>query len=109
MGRFSILGLLVLAGCTDKGALLSAAAPRDNSSRPVASGGCIAGCSPTNPIEYGGCALRCAQAEVGSLAPVQILTSDDAASQAALEAAGVTLDARSESFQIIASEGGTAV
>src|SRR5215469_3226454 len=109
MQRFSILGLLVLAGCTDKGAPLSAATPRGNSARPVASGGCIAGCSPTNSMEYGGCALRCAQAEVGSLAPVQILSAGDAVAQAALEAAGVTLDARSESFQIVAGEGGTAV
>ena len=109
MQRLSILGLLVLAGCADKGRFLSAAAPPENSARQMATGGCIAACGPANPMEYGGCALRCAQLEVGSDAPVQILTADDPMAQAALNAAGVTLAAKSESFQIVPGEGETVV
>ncbi len=58
-------------------------------------------CKPSNPIEYGTCYLNRVQSAVGNHSRVRILLADDPQAQAALEAAGVALDPRTESFEIV--------
>src|SRR5260370_2655335 len=61
-------------------------------------------CQATNPVAYGRCYLRHVQAAVGSVSHVRILLSANPRAQAALDAAGVTLDQRPESFEIVPGE-----
>jgi hypothetical protein len=46
---------------------------------------------------------------VGNDSPVQIFTADDPSGQAALDAAGVTLDSRAESYQVVPGDGSTTI
>jgi hypothetical protein len=55
-------------------------------------------CRTTSPIEYGLCALRRVQAEVGNHSRIQVSLAGDPAGQDALDAAGASVDPRPESF-----------
>ena len=65
--------------------------------------------SPASPLAYGQLALTAALTASGSSAAVQLLTVDEPGAQAALTDAGVTLDARPESFAIVAAGGGALI
>jgi hypothetical protein len=106
---FAILILVLAVSCGSNQSPVRFRAPPERSVAPLDVEDCISQCGPTNPIEYGTCDLSCVQVAVGNAAPVQVLTADNPAGQAALDAAGVTLDPSAESFQAVPGDGSTTV
>jgi hypothetical protein len=108
MHRLFAFGFLLLVACTSNSPLSSPAHPSGLIVR-GAVGSCVDQCNPSSPLEYGRCHLRCVEAQIGCDATVQVLSVEDPAGQAALDVAGVTLDSRSESFEVVPLEDATVV
>ena len=105
----AIISAVLTVGCASNvPPLLWGVSPHRSVAR-LDAGDCVSQCGPSNPIEYGSCQLACAQAAVGNDSPVQIFTADDPSGQAALDAAGVTLDSRAESYQVVPGDGSTTI
>lgn len=96
-GVCSLLAVLLLTGG-------SSSPPPEES---LACTGAVFSAPPTMPIEIGLRELASAQGEAKSAAPICVLSVADPRADAALAAASVTLDARPESFAIVAAAGRT--
>jgi hypothetical protein len=92
-GTCSLLAALLLAGC-------SSSPPPEES---LACTGAVLAAAPTTPIEIGLRELASAQGEAKSVGPICVVSVAEPRAAAALAAASVMLDARPESFAILAA------
>jgi len=106
---FAIIFPVLAVGCASNVSPLPWGITPHRSLAELDVGDCVSQCVPSNPIEYGSCQLACVQAAVGNDSPVQIFTADDPSGQAALDTAGVTLDSRAESYQVLPGDGSTTI
>jgi hypothetical protein len=70
---------------------------------------CPDGHQPTDPIDYGTCEVARALADAKSAAVVRVVLAADSLGASALQAGGVTLDSRPESYAVVAAWGATFV
>lgn len=82
-----------------------ASTPPPEAGRPASP--CPDGHEPASPIEYGTCQVTRALAAAQSPAVVRVVLASDAQAAAAIAAAGVTLDARPESFALVSTNAET--
>jgi hypothetical protein len=88
--------------------------PQPDSGPPLPDAGppaspCPDGHQPTDPIDYGTCEVTRALADTRSAAVVHIVLASDSLGAQALQTSGVTLDARAESYAVVAASGATVV
>jgi hypothetical protein len=113
MRRLGLAAVVVwAASCTPQGGAPSQG--DDGGSIPPFDAGppptpCPDGHQPTDPIDYGTCEVTRALADAKSAAVVRVVLAADSLGAGALAASGATLDARPESYAVVAAWGATFV
>jgi hypothetical protein len=93
-----------IGGCNRNAVALPPFASTESPTTP-----CTDGHQPTDPVDYGKCAVATALLNARSNAVVQVLLAGNPAADGALSAAGVALDLRPESYVIVPAPGATLV